>query len=120
MAAQRPQGLEDHPGTATEEAKAGGIAADIAPTKKPSASTATIDEATAAAAPIGLCRCRGGAYENRRRANKIDEEQCHRCQAARQDVVAFNHLDLPVTSKAPGFGMPISLRRASRLSVRVR
>jgi hypothetical protein len=47
--------------------------------------------APAASASVRL-RGRGrSAYQNRRRADEVDEEQSQRCEAAGQDVVAFSH-----------------------------
>lgn len=55
-----------------------------------SAVTARIAPASASSS-AGL---RGGgrsAYQNRRRADEVDEQQSQRCEAAGQDIVAFSH-----------------------------
>jgi len=45
----------------------------------------------ATAAPTRLRRCRRCADEDCRRADEVNEQQSQRCQAARQDIVAFSH-----------------------------
>ena len=74
----------------------------------------------AASATAGL-RGRGRpAYQNRRRASDVDEQQSQRCEAARQDIVAFSHSkNLRVTSMHLDFGTT-SLIRARKLSVQMR
>ena len=75
------------------------------------ANTARVSAAIASAT-AGL-RGRGRpAYQNRRRAGDVDEQQSQRCEAARQDIVAFSHSRISGSlPKHLDFGT-ISLRRA--------
>lgn len=58
-----------------------------------SAVTAGVSARIAPATPASVRLRRRGrsAYQNRRRADEVDEEQSQRCEAASQDVVAFSH-----------------------------
>jgi hypothetical protein len=48
--------------------------------------------ASAPASATARLRGRGrSAYQNRRRAGDVDEQQSQCCEAARQDIVAFSH-----------------------------
>src|SRR5438132_3736553 len=82
-------------------AAGGDVDAAIPPTASAAPATAAAPAATtapaAAATPAAasLRRRRGRANQNSRRADSIDEEQSNRRKAARQEIVACGHRDLP-------------------------
>jgi hypothetical protein len=61
-------------------------------------SAATETTAPAATAASRLCCCGRRADQDGRRTHEVNEHQSYRCNAARNDIVAFGHLNLPVTS----------------------